>query len=341
MAVAALSRPRVSVDGKFFRLGDKKFYVRGLAYGPFAPDASGQPFASPAQTTRDFLQIRSAEANLARVYGVPEKWFLDLAADHDLKVLVDIPWSQHVCFLDSPTLRAEARRAVWTAVSACEGHPAVFAFSVANEIAPGIVRWSGARAVADFLDELIYEARRADPLALYTFTNFPPTEFLRPQAADFCCFNLYLHEPAPFRNYLARLQMAADGKPLMLGEFGMDSVREGEDRKCAFLEWQIETMFRAGLAGGVVFSFTNDWWRGGGQIEDWQMGVTTRDRQPKDSFFAVRKGFGAAPRFPLPRVPPVSVVVAAYNANRTLKTCLDSLARLNYPDFEVILVDDG
>ncbi len=33
--------------------------------------------------------------------------------------------------------------------------------------------------------------------------------------------------------------------------------------------------------------------------------------------------------------------MASYNGERTLKTCLDSLERLNYPDYEVILVDDG
>ena len=35
------------------------------------------------------------------------------------------------------------------------------------------------------------------------------------------------------------------------------------------------------------------------------------------------------------------MVVASYNGARTLKACLDSLAKLNYPNFEVILVDDG
>ena len=341
MAVAAFSEPRVSVDGKFFRLGGKKFFVQGLAYGPFAPDASGHPFASPNQTACDFAQIRSLGANLVRIYAVPERWFLDLAARHELKVLVDIPWGQQTCFLDSPARQVEAIRIVGEAVSACARHPALFAFSVANEISSDIVRWSGARAVADFIDELIHEAKRVDPLCLCTFTNYPPTEFLRPQAVDFCCFNLYLHEPGPFRNYLARLQMGADGKPLLLGELGMDSLREGEARKSAFLEWQVETAFRAGLAGAVVFSFTDDWWRGGEQVEGWGMGVTTRDRQPKESFFAVRKGFAATPRFPLLQAPRVSVVVAAYNGARTLKACLDSLGRLNYPDFEVILVDDG
>src|SRR5438876_3314757 len=38
---------------------------------------------------------------------------------------------------------------------------------------------------------------------------------------------------------------------------------------------------------------------------------------------------------------PISVVVASYNGARTLDECLASLARLNYPDYEVIVVDDG
>jgi len=341
MAAAAFTRPRASVDGKFFRLGEKKFYVQGLAYGPFAPNATGQPFACPEQTERDFIQIQSLGANLIRVYAAPEPWFLDLAAERQLKVLVDVPWSQQTCFLDAPARRAEAKAAVGQAVRACGGHPAVFAFSVANEISPDIVRWSGTRAVADFIDELIEEAKRNDSGCLCTFTNYPPTEFLRPQSVDFVCFNVYLHEAGPFRNYLARLQMAAEGKPLLLGEFGMDSLREGEARKCAYLQRQIETAFRAGLAGAVAFSFTDDWWRGGGPVEDWQMGVTTRDRQPKDSFWALGKGFAGAPHFPLSRTPRVSVVVASYNGDRTLTACLDSLGRLTYANYEVILVDDG
>jgi hypothetical protein len=94
-----------------------------------------------------------------------------------LKLLVDIPWNQHLCFLDSPHERASARRAVREAVVACAGHPAVFAFSVANEIPSDVVRWSGAAQVAGFLDELVAEARAADPGCLCTFGNYPPSEF--------------------------------------------------------------------------------------------------------------------------------------------------------------------
>lgn len=341
MADAASQSQRVKVDGKFFRLGGRKFFVKGVTYGPFAPNADGEMFPAAAQVRRDLAQIQSLGANVLRVYYVPPRWFLDLLAEHELKVLVDIPWAKHLCFLDSPALQAEARQRVRDAVSRCKGHPAVFAFSVVNEISAEIVRWSGVKRVQKFINELVDDAKEIDPECLCTFTSFPPTEFLQSESIDFVCFNVYLHEPRSFEGYLRRLQTLADARPLVLGEFGMDSIREGEAHKCEFLEWQIELAFRAGLAGTVVFSYTDDWFRGGMQIEDWGFGLTTRDRRPKDSFAAVQRQYRTAPYFALPRAVRVSVVVATFNGGRTLRTCLESLQRLNYPDYEVILVDDG
>ncbi len=341
MADASSTHPRVRVDGKFFRLGDKKFYLKGVAYGPFAPRDGGDAFPTPEETARDFAQIAELGANLIRTYMPPPRWILDLAAKHGLKLLIDIPWPKNHCFLDSERTKEQAREAVRGVVKACVGHSAVFAYSVVNEIPPDIVRWSGSTEVADFIDELIDLAKDIDPDCLCTFANYPPTEFLRPQNVDFFCFNVYLHYRRPFENYLARLQMQADTKPIILGEFGVDSKREGEAEKCEMLTWQIEAAFRAGLAGLVVFAYTDDWWVGSHCVDDWFMGLTTCERQKKKSFTAVQKAFAVAPYFPLTHYPKVSVVVASYNGGRTLKVCLDSLVRLNYPNYEVILVDDG
>src|SRR5262249_34493314 len=160
---------------------------------------------------------------------------------NDLLVFVDIAWDKQVCLLDSKVKCEAVRDIVRHAVQACAHHPAVFAFSVANELPADIVRWSGARAIARVIDDLITDAKEVDPHCLCTYTNFPPTEFLRPQSPDFICFNVYLHNQQPFESYLARLQLMADSKPLMLGELGIDSIREGEDRKCEMLSWQIES----------------------------------------------------------------------------------------------------
>jgi glycosyltransferase involved in cell wall biosynthesis len=341
MAVAGSSGLRVSVDGKLFRLGTAKFAVKGVAYGPFPPNNAGQFFASVEQTRADFAHIRELGANVLRVYHVPAKWFLDLAVEFGLKLLIDVPWNKQICFLDSSTDRADAVESVRRASHAVSRHPAVFAISVANEIAPDIVRWSGARAVENFIEDLISEVKRVDRDCLCTFTNYPPTEYLRVRSADFACFNVYLHQPRQFKNYLDRLQMLSESRPLILGEFGIDSQREGEEQKCRMLRWQTEGLFRAGLAGGVVYSYTDEWYKDGRLVEDWAMGLTTREREPKDSFRAVRDAFAQAPYFSLPRSPKVSVVVACYNGERTLKACLDSLERLHYPEKEIILVDDG
>jgi O-antigen biosynthesis protein len=332
---------RAGVDGKFFRLRGQKFFVKGVTYGPFAPDAQGETFASRDQTVRDFIQIQDLGANVLRVYYVPPRWFLDLAEAHGLKVLIDIPWEKHRCFLETHEMREAARACVRAAASACRGHPAVFAFSVANEIPAEIVRWHGADAVGKFIDDLVAEVKAIDAGVLCTFASFPPTEYLQPREIDFVTFNVYLHDRAAFEKYLARLQTLANDKPLLLGEFGIDSIRETEERKSEMLRWHIEAACRNGLAGTVLFSFTDDWHRGGQQITDWGFGLTASDRKPKASFGVVREVYRAAPCFPLPQAPKVSVVVASYNGAGTLRTCLESLSRLNYPDYEVILVDDG
>ena len=341
MAVAASSFGRASVDGKFFRLGSKKIHPKGVTYGPFPPNSQGEFFRDRDQTRRDFAQIRELGANLLRVYFVPPRWFLELAAEHDLKLLIDIPWNKHTCFLDDEDSKTAARNAVRQAAQACYRHPAVFAFCVVNEIPADIVRWSGATEVEDFIDCLVAEVKSVDPDSLCTFGNYPPTEFLHPREIDFVCFNIYLHNPKIFRNYLARLQMLADTKPLLLGEFGMDSGREGENCQAELLGWKIETAFRSGLAGAIVYSFTDEWFKDGRLIEDWHFGLTTRERQPKPAFAAVQRHFAAAPYFPLAQQPKVSVVVACYNGARTLKACLEAATSLKYPDYEVILVDDG
>ncbi len=340
-ASAAVSKKFVRVDGKFFRVDDRKFYPKGVTYGPFAPDADGCTFPPPDRVVEDFRLIAALNANCLRVYHVPPRWFLDLAHDHGLKILVDYYWPKHTCFLDDAAGLAEIRRVTREVAEAVKGHPAVFAITLANEIPPDIARWYGASRICGVLDELAAIVKAVDPDRLVTFANYPPTEFLQPAGVDFLSYNVYLHDRQPFANYLDRLQSIAAEKPLVLTEFGMDSLREGEEAKAAFLTGHIETAYRAGVAGTFIFAFTDDWHTGGHQIENWFFGLTDVHRQPRAAFHAVAGAFAAAPYFPLTAAPRVSVVVASYNGGRTLPACLDSLQKLNYPDYEVILVDDG
>src|SRR5215203_4842892 len=83
---------RVAVDGKFFRLGRQRWFVKGFTYGPFAPDRDGHHLPDRAHMRADFAQIRDLGANALRLYHPPPRRLLDDAAEHDLRVLIDVPW---------------------------------------------------------------------------------------------------------------------------------------------------------------------------------------------------------------------------------------------------------
>src|SRR5207253_1081618 len=75
--------------------------------------------------------------------------------------------------------------------------------------------------------------------------------------------------------------------------------------------------------------------------EDWAFGLVDRDRQPTPALAEVAARYKGPLPPALPCYPRVSVVVCAYNAERTMEACLASLETLDYPDYEVIVVNDG
>jgi GT2 family glycosyltransferase len=332
---------RARVEGKFLARGRRRLRVCGVTYGPFAPNADGQPFPARERVAEDFARMCGAEINALRTYHVPPDWLLAEADEQGLAVFVDAPWPKHLCFLDSARAQREARLAVQRAAKCGQRHPCVLAYSVGNEIPPNIVRWHGARRVERFLAELKDVVKQADPGGLVTYANYPPTEYLDLSFLDFATFNVYLHERETFRRYLFRLQNVVGDKPLLLGEIGMDTLRHGEAEQAHFLAGHVEEATLMGLAGVFVFAWTDEWHTGGHPITDWAFGITHADRLPKASCHALREVFERAPAELLPRRPRVSVVVCSYNGGRTLEQCLRSLQALNYPDYEVIVVDDG
>ncbi len=96
-----------------------------------------------------------------------------------------------------------------------------------------------------------------------------------------------------------------------------------------------------GAAGTFVFSWTDEWFTGGHPIQDWAFGITHADRSPKAAYHALRDVFDCTPAALLQEKPRVSVVVCSYNGGATLDQCLRSLLALDYPDYEIIVVDDG
>ena len=338
-AAGIAARPRVA--GKFLYAGGEKLWIAGVTYGTFRPDATGAAYPCPERVSSDFAAMVASGINAVRLYTMPPRSLLDEAHRQGLRVMVGVPWEQHVAFLDMPGRAADIEARVRASVRECAGHPALLAYAVGNEIPPDIVRWHGRRRIERFVRRLHGTVKAEDPDALVTYVNFPTTEYLELPFLDFVCFNVYLESPQPFEAYLARLQNLAGERPLVMAEIGLDSRRNGAKSQADSIAWQVRSAFAAGCAGTFVFAWTDEWHRGGFEIEDWDFGLTTRDRRPKPALAALRDAYAQVP-FPVDTSwPRISVVICSYNGSRTVRDTLDALQGVSYPDFEVILVDDG
>jgi GT2 family glycosyltransferase len=335
-------RSRTSIDGKLLSAGGETFFVRGVTYGAFQPDEGGREYGDDGLIEQDFAQMAALGINTVRIpHTVPPRSLLDIAAQHGLRVMVGLSAEQAAGYLIDGNLPRDFVDRYRAKVRSCAGHPALLCFSLGNEIMASQARWLGRRRVTRYLHRLYMIAKEEDPQAIITYVNYPTTEYLDLPFLDMVSFNVYLERKSELQAYLARLQNIAGDRPLLLTELGLDSMRHGELAQAQALDWQIRTTFEAGAAGAIVFSWTDEWFRAGRQVDDWAFGITDINRNPKPAAHTVRKAFHETLFAPDAEWPKVSVVVCTYNGARTLRQCLDGLTSLDYPDYEVIVVNDG
>ncbi|MBT8398739.1 MAG: glycosyltransferase, partial [Gemmatimonadetes bacterium] len=315
--------------------------VKGVTYGTFRPGPHGEPFPERSMVKRDFEHMAQAGFNSVRTYTVPPDWVLDEAAQAGMRVMVGLAWEQHLAFLDEAGRATAIERRIRDDVSRCAGHPAVLCYAVGNEIPSPIVRWSGRKNVERHIRRLWSATKETDPDGLVAYVNYPSTEYLDLPFLDLMAYNVYLESVPRLSSYIARLQNLAGDRPLLMAELGLDSRRNGLKEQARLVPAQVRAAEEGGCAGVFMFSWTDEWHRGGQDVEDWDFGLTARDRSPKPVLEAVRRSLVEAPEPASGRWPRISVVVAAFNAGDTLEECLVGLEALRYPDYEVIVVDDG
>jgi glycosyltransferase involved in cell wall biosynthesis len=332
---------RVSVRGKFLFAGADKFYIKGVTYGTFRPDAQGTQYPAPEVVQHDFVKMATVGINAVRVYTPPPIWLLDLAGQNHLYVIAGLPWEQHMDFLSESHRPSAIEHRVRAEVRDSANHPALLAYVVGNEIPSSIVRWHSRSRIERFIRSLYRAVKEEAPDTLATYVNYPTTEYLDLSFLDFLCFNVYLESKDKLDAYLAQLQNVAGDRPLIMAEVGLDSRRNGKQLQAEVLDWQIRSSFAAGCAGVFLFAWTDEWYRGGYDIEEWDFGLTTRDRRAKPALTAASLAFAEVPFPHETRWPKVSVVVCTHNGARTIRSCLEGLRELDYPSYEVIIVNDG
>ncbi|MFV8818440.1 glycosyltransferase [Haliea sp. E17] len=335
--------PRPRIGGKFLFVGNEKFWVKGVSYGAFRPDEEGNEYTDNEKLERDFAQMAASGVNTVRIpHTMPPRSLLDIAAKHGLRVMVGLSAEQYAGYLvDKKADAPDVVELVRNKVREVAGHPALLCYAVGNEIQASLVRWIGRKKVERYIRSIYKAIKSVDPQGLVTYVNYPTTEYLDLSFLDLLAFNVYLESEDKLAAYLQKLQNLACDRPLLMSEVGLDCLRNGEEEQARSLDWQIRTAFAEGCVGIVVFSWTDEWYRAEAEVEDWAFGLTNRDRVAKPGLHAVSRAFEEAP-FPAQMDwPMVTVVVCSYNGAATIRDTMEGFKTLDYPDYEVIVVNDG
>ena len=306
----------------------------------------GQLPRHPEQVERDLAQMREIGLNVVRIYHVPPRWFLDRLRGrrHARPDHAAVGKARRVSAANACARRdrrdGAARRSPRTA--------GIRRSSAISSATKSPARWcagSACRRVTEFVEKLIRIGRETDPRPL----------FLRELSAHgiFCSRKTSISPASTFTCTTSATssvtccacKICREERPLILGEFGMDTIRHTEDEQAEMLGWHIESVVRCGLAGTIFFAWTDEWFTGEQEITDWAFGIVTRTREPKKAFHVLRENsarttrlcrIGVAGRSRSSRSSSVPTT-----ARKTLAECLESLGKIDYPNYEVILVDDG
>jgi O-antigen biosynthesis protein len=337
----------VRVDGKHFSVAGERFHLRGVTYGTFAPRDDGARFPTRDVVKRDFAAIAEAGFTTVRTYTAPPDDMLELAADWDLRVLAGVFWPdwRYLVGRSRKDLRDVARRAAdETRAQAARlaGCEQVLGLALGNEIPADVLRWYGADRVAGVIARLAEIVRAEDPDTLVTYANYPTAEYLPLPTIDFLTFNVFLDHEQDLRRYLTRLHHLAGDRPLVLGELGRHVETPADEAAHAeFLDAQLSVAAERGVAGTCVFSWTDEWQVGDHPVTSWRFGLTRADRSARPALDVVQQWNNRTVRDLGVEWPSMSVVICAYNAEPTIAECLDATTMLDYPDLDVVVVDDG
>jgi GT2 family glycosyltransferase len=319
---------RWQTDGKFFRADSRRVWMHAVTYGPF-------PGGWPQSFEPDFSRMVTAGFNAIRLYEMPDMRLLNAAAKHGLKVFGGLKWGQSADFFGAPGLFSAALISLADSLQETATHPALAGIYVGNEIPADLARWMGPLRVRHAIEQLISSGREIAPRLLFAYANYPSTEYLEPENADFSAFNVYLEDESAFRNYVKRLHHIAGDRPLVISEFGLDSSRNGLTRQAETLRWATRAALDLDTAGLTTYAWSDRWWNNGAEVLDWDFGLTDRAGMAKPALQTYPLHAPTPPRSLF------SVIVCTRNGRDRIGICLAAIQKMTGGGFETIVVDDG
>jgi len=340
--------------GKFLFLGSEKLYLKGLRV------------TDQTEKSWDLLAL-----------GVNVVWLkaptpdrLDAFARQGVGVVAQFEVDASLANAFSGNARAteEFRDHLLGQIEQIRNHSALFAYDLGGPVSEPVRRWLGDRKLEHELFLAFRSVKGLDHKHLVTYTNHPSLAHLDLAFLDFLTFQLdgRSHERLP--TGLVRLQNITGARPLVVSYLpGPDSHRPDQTQDAHDLDQQLRMSFNAGCAGVVVSRPRGSSERDteplpvldegdpsqspsvpapGPRIWSGSIGASSEpEMMPNEGtrtwYEMVHTAFAELPFPPYYVYPRISVVICTYNGEETIEECLDGVSRIDYPDFEVIIVDDA
>jgi cellulose synthase/poly-beta-1,6-N-acetylglucosamine synthase-like glycosyltransferase len=311
----------VQIQGKALYVDGKPFLVKGMHYGPWRPGTGpnkNYPYPAPELIDSDLELIRQLNVNTILMVD-PPGYALDLAQKHGLKLLYafNIDW-----WALGTSQFAVSRQDIQQRVRDFRQKPALLGWILGNEIPNAAVEQRGEKPIRDGLLDLYSAVQELDNRHFITHSNWPITKDLDLRFFDVTSFNVYPLWPPEvvahgYGNYIRQvLQPIAGNKPLLITEFGANTIEATEEGQGRLLQTSWQDLQSAGTCGGMVFEFADEWWKNYDNPKrpgDWwdrkpdpddekrhdpdpeeYYGIVTGERQPRIAAGTVKKMFATS-----------------------------------------------
>ncbi|HKD66911.1 MAG TPA: glycosyltransferase, partial [Candidatus Binataceae bacterium] len=305
----------VTAHGKFLSRAGSKFFLKAMRlHGPTVTDG----FNARVELRARLAQLRAGHTTTVIANAADADGLLEMAAALDLHTLVELPVSAER-LLNRTGLKALRAEVDLVARRFC-GRPGLIGFLLCPAISADWLRMNGLGRIQSALAGLVRYLKRHSHGSMVAVRHQPSTRALAVLDEDF----LYSSTPGmsgyELTNYIVSLHNMAESRPVVI------ELEAG----CGDQDERIGCAFAAGAAGVVAPSFT-------AAPRTDALALIALNSDEVLPFVALNGNCPPALRKP----PMVSVVICAYNAERTIGPCLESLRKLDYPNYEVVVVDDG
>jgi O-antigen biosynthesis protein len=307
--------PNIRKSGKFFSQLGHKFFLKAMRVEPVDDVAD---FDRKLTLRKRFDELKRAHTTGVILPESQAEPLLGVAALAGLQALVELE-ARPEYLLDRKQFRAMMARTLRT-VSMLRSNSGLMGYLIDCPVEPAALRHHGIDLLKRRLGRLIREIRRVDGDRLVGLKHRPSTVGLALFEEDLIYAAMPALTPTELKEYVIRLHNLAEARPVVL-EFAEELPGQDELVACAF-----------GLgAAGVVAPAMRQ------AVSSGTLGIKMLSAGELLPFVTLN---GSCPPKP-GETPMVSVVICAYNAERTMRACLESLRKIDYPNYEVVIVDDG